>query len=330
MIDSEKRYRVLITGPQIATEAAQILEKRAFFRITPSYPSSEQIADMAAEDKIDALIVRQGKITQKVMTASPNLQVIVKHGVGVDNIDVEAATALGIPVCITPNANYQSVAEHALAMMFALAKSLPLHDRRIRNGVWDKVSDRGLELFEKCLGVIGVGRIGRRLVEMVQPLNMKVIGYDPWLAAEDFPANIQPVVDLDELLRDADFISLSCPRTQETTNMIGENEFSMMKPTAVLVNTARGGIINESALIQALQDGTIRGAGLDCFDMEPLPQDSPFMSIQDRIIMTPHLGGVTQEAVVRMGVEAARTLLDCLDGNTLARGVVLNEDVYNV
>lgn len=326
MSNSGQIYRVLITGMSIATEALEILEKSVSVRTTPSYPESKTIAAMAAEDCVDGLIVRGGgQISREVIVASPNLKIIVKHGVGVDNIDVEAATDLGIPVCITLNASYQSVAEHALSMMFALAKNLPFLDRRIRSGFWDKASNRGTELFGKCLGIIGAGRIGRRLAELVQPFKMNIIGYDPFLPDNRFPEHIRQVVNLEELLREADFISIHCPKTPETIKMIGENELKIMKPTAILINTARGGIIDESALIRVLEDGKLRGAGLDCFENEPLPTDSPLVSLQDRLIMTSHIGGGTQEALVRMGIDAVNTLLDYLDGKELVPAGIINQ-----
>ncbi len=324
MMEAEKIYRVLITGPPLQDKAMATLQKRASCRSTPLYPTLDQIAAMAAEDRIEGLIVRQGDITREVLEASTNLRVIVKHGVGVDNIDVEAATELGIAVCITANANFNSVAEHALAMMFALAKHLCLFDRQIHGGLWKKGSILGTELLEKCLGIIGIGRIGKRLAELVQPLNMTVIGYDPYLPENWSHEKIRRIGSLEEILREADFVSMHCPKTPETTNIIGEKEFKIMKPTAVLINTARGGIIDEWALVKALQEGQIRGAALDCFSMEPLPSNHPLTTIQDRLVLTPHAAGGTEESRVRMGVDAVRMLLDHLDGKKLAPGELIN------
>jgi D-3-phosphoglycerate dehydrogenase len=324
MTDDNEKYRVLITGPSLANEAAVLLDERCSYRITGPYPKPDQIATMAAENQIQGIIVRMGRITREVLTSSPDLRIVVKHGVGVDNIDVEAATELGIPVCITPYANYQSVAEHALSMMLALAKNLFLLDQQIRNGVWDKTSNPPCELYRKTLGIIGAGRIGRRLAELVQPLEMTVIGYDPFLPQGRFPESIRRVKRLEKLLREADFVSLHCPKTEETSHMIGEKELKMMKATAILINTARGGIVDETALLRALEDRIIRGAGMDCFAMEPLPQESPLLRIQDRLIVTPHIGGGAKESFVRMGIQAANILLGYLERKELDPDVLIN------
>jgi len=281
---------------------------------------------MAAEGGVDGLIVRQGQITEDVLRASPHLKVVVKHGVGVDNIDIEAASDLGIPVCITPFANYEAVAEHTLALMFSLARNLINHDQRLHKGIWEKMADQGCELLGKYLGIIGLGRIGYRLAELVEPLGMHVSAFDPYLDQRSFPKNIIRVDTLPELLKEADFISLHCPKTAETTNMIGEEELELMKPTAILINTARGGIVDESALIRSLLAGTIGGAALDCFDREPLPLHSPLLTIHSRLLLTPHIGGVTHESMVRMGTDAVLTLLAVLDGKRIEHDVVVNRD----
>lgn len=324
---SDSTYRVLVTGPLMAAEALSILEKRASWRVIPSPPQPGQIAAMAAEDGVNGIIVRQGRIGREELKASPNLRIVVKHGVGVDNIDLEAATKLGIPVCITPHANYRSVAEHALALMFALSRNLTLHDRRMRAGVWNKMADQGLDLSGKCLGIIGVGRIGKRLAELVLPLEMEVLGYDSFLPADQFPAHIHRVERLECLLRRADFVSIHCPKTPATDKLVGDEEFGLMKETAVLINTARGGIVVEAALIRSLEKGVIGGAGLDCFETEPLPEDSPLLRLDGRLIMTPHVGGVTRESLARMGSDAVDTLLNFLDGKNLSPEVVVNPGI---
>ncbi len=329
MSATDRAYRVLVTGPPMADEATHSLEQRASCRFIPSPPKAEQIIAIAEEDRVDGMIVRQGRIHRNVLEASPNLKIVVKHGVGVDNIDVWAATELGIPVCITPNANYQSVAEHALALMFALSRNLICHDRKMRAGVWSKMADQGSELYAKCLGIIGMGRIGMRLAELVRPLEMEVLGFDALLPPDRFPPYVRRVASLDELLRRADYVSIHCPKTPETENLIGDREFGLMKGTAILINTARGGIVEETALIRALEDGRIGGAGLDCFDSEPLPEDSPLLRLDERLLLTPHLGGVTRESLARMGCDAVDTLLDFLDGKRLSPDVVVNPEALD-
>jgi D-3-phosphoglycerate dehydrogenase len=320
-------YRVLITSPYIVDEAVEVLEKRCSLHKAPPQSQPAQIVELASRLSIDGMIVRQGLISKEVLSASPNLRIVVKHGVGVDNIDISAATELGIPVCITPGANYQSVAEHALAMILALSKNLFFKDSQIRDGIWDKVSNPATELYKKCLGIIGIGRIGRRLAELVQPLEMNIIGYDPYLPENLYPAIIQKVEDLKELLRKADFISLHCPKSIETINMIGEEELKIIKPTAILINTSRGGIIDELALARAMEGGRIGAAGLDCFTNEPIPSHHPLLSIKERLIMTPHVAGATEEALVRMGKEAAHILINYLEKRELDPDVLMNRRV---
>jgi len=251
------------------------------------------------------------------------MQIVVKHGVGVDNIDVAAATELGIPVAITARANFESVSEHALAMMLALAKALPRHDRRTRQGAWEKQAI-GTELLGKTLGLVGVGRTGRRLAELVQPLRMTVLGFDPYLPADRFPAGVRPVAALPELLAASDFVSVHCPLTPETRNLLGEAELRQMKPDAILVSTARGGIVNEAALARALQEDWIRAAGMDVFETEPVPTDLELLQIEERLLVSPHVAGVTQEAHLRMGTDAVEIVLQCLAGRGIDPDVWLN------
>jgi D-3-phosphoglycerate dehydrogenase len=326
-VNTSEEVRVLITG-SLADEAMGMLEGKIAYRCCEQYVESDRLAAMAAEDGIHGLIVRIGRVTREVLAASPNLKIIVKHGVGVDNIDVEAATELGIPVCITANANYESVAEHALALMFALSKNLFFLDSRMRRGAWEKFSSRSIELYGKCLGLVGVGRIGRRLAELVQPLQMRVVGLDPYLPEARFPRLVRRVGALQEVLREADFLSLHCPKTKDTVGLIGEKEFRLMKSSACIINTARGGIIDEPALVRALQEERILGAGLDCFEKEPVASDHPLLSLGN-VILTPHIAGASREAFVRMGIEAVEILSGYLVSGKLDSDVVLNPRVLH-
>jgi D-3-phosphoglycerate dehydrogenase len=320
-----KRYNVLITGPPLAPEANELLVQKASYYLPEAPPRSEAIAALAAREAVDGMIIRQGKITREVLRASPRLKVVVKHGVGVDNIDIEAASELSIPVCITPRANSQSVAEHALALMLALATNLTLHDRRLRSGIWDKMTVRGMELFGKTLGIIGLGRTGRRLADLVGPLEMEVQGFDHLLPPQRFPDKVKRVESLEELLAEADFLTIHCPKTPETVNLIGRGELQLMKSTAVVINTARGGIIDETALLSALEEGRLGGAGIDCFEKEPLPKDNPLFVFKGSLVLTPHIAGVTTESLVRMGTDAVQILFDCLEGRGLDPEVVIKK-----
>lgn len=308
------KHMVVITG-KIAEEAMKILQPACDVVCTKPYlPPAEFVAQMA-ELKADALLVRgvSGKITREVMQASPNLRVIAKHGVGVDNIDVDAATALGIPVLNTPAANFDSVAEHVLAMMLALAKDLVYQDSRMREGHWDKMGSRGRELLNKTLGLVGYGRIGRRVRELVAPFRMKVLVYDPVLRPGGAGHDVTTVGKLDELLAAADIISLHCPLTEKTRGLIGRRELQLMKKTAWLINTARGAVVDEGALIAALKAGEIAGAGLDTFAKEP-PEQLALLANAGKTVLSPHLGGVTDESYVRMGVAAAEGIMRVLSG----------------
>jgi len=328
MMDGKnKKFSVLVTGPSMALEAMAALKKKADVRIVPSPTSEEQIAVLAAEGEVEAMIIRQGKVTRRVLEASEHLGILVKHGVGVDNIDVETATRMGIPVCITPNANFQSVAELTLAHMFSLSRNLKSHDHRLHSGIWDKSADQGSELFRKTLGLIGIGRIGRRLSELIQPLEMKVVAFDPFVPADQYPEGIGKVDELTHLLEVSDYISIHCPKTESTEGLIGRKELAVMKPTVVLINTSRGGIVDEQALLDALGRGQIRGAGLDCFEQEPLSGESPMVSFKGKLLMTPHIGGVTEEALSRMGNEAVEIVLDWLMHGRINSDVLINQSV---
>lgn len=309
-----RKHVVVITG-QIAGEALQILQPTCDVVCTQPYlPAADFVAQMV-ELKADALLVRgvSGRITREVMQASPNLRVIAKHGVGVDNIDIDAATALGIPVLNTPAANYDSVAEHVLGLMLALAKDLADQDRRMRDGHWDKMGYRGRELLNKTLGLVGFGRIGRRVRELVAPLHMKVLVYDPILRSGGNGQDVTIVDTLDELLVAADIVSLHCPLTQKTRGLIGRRELRLMKRTAWLINTARGAVVDEGALIVALNAGEIAGAGLDTFTEEP-PKQLALLANAGKTVLSPHVGGVTEESFVRMGVAATKGIMRILAG----------------
>jgi len=263
---SEKSlYSVVVTGDSLAPEAMKLLEGTCRVIFAGPYPDPSKLAQLLRQEKAQGLILRTGKATAEVIQASPDLKVVAKHGVGYDSIDVAAATALRIPVIISATANFESVAEHTLGLMLSLAKDIPRMDGRMHQGFWDKTQYRGVELFRKTLGLIGFGRIGRRVSQLVAPLQVKILISDPYIPQESIPAGIQRVSPLENLLKEADIVSLHCPLTEETRNLIGKKELKMMKKSAWLINTARGGIVDEEALIEALREGEIAGAALDTF-----------------------------------------------------------------
>jgi len=324
MSGGNTKYTVVITG-RIAEEAMRILETTCEVECTkPNLSPAEFVARVAAV-KADGLLVRgvAGKVTREVMQASPNLRVIAKHGVGVDNIDVAAATALKITVLNTPAANFESVAEHVLGLMLALAKDIPHLDGRMREGQWDKLGYRGRELFGKTLGLVGFGRIGQRVQEFAALLRMQVLVYDPFLPTGWHRSDVSRVDALEPLLRAADIVSLHCPLTEKTRGLIGRRELQLMKKTAWLINTARGPVVDEPALVAALEAGEIAGAGLDTFSKEP-PEDIARLVKAGKTVLTPHVAGVTEESFVRMGVAAAEGILRILAGEAPDRECWVN------
>lgn len=325
--NSHSLFNVVITGDTIAPEAMDILSEKCRVVFTGPYPTSEMLARKLREEKADALIVRTGKAPAEVIKAFPGLKVIAKHGVGYDNIDVQTATALKIPVMTSAMANYQSVAEHTLALMFCLAKNIPWLDSRMRQGFWDKAVFSGEELFRKTLGLVGFGRIGRRVHELVAPLEMKISVYEPLLPDNLFPPTVTRITDLNELLKAADIVSLHCPLTEQTRNLIGERELGMMKKSAWLINTARGEVVNEEALIVALREGKIAAAGLDTFRKEP-PEDLRRLCEAGKVVVTPHAGAATGEAFTRMGIEAARNVLTVLEGRKSDPDYLVNPQIF--
>lgn len=308
-----KSFRVVVTGDSLAPEAMEILSASCQVVFTGPYPQPSVLAQKLQEEKAHALILRTGKASAEVIKASPELKVVAKHGAGFDSIDIQTASALKIPVMVAATANYESVAEHTLALMFSLAKDIPRLDSRMRQGHWDKAQYRGVELYQKTLGLVGFGRIGRRVSELVAPLRMRVIIFDPYIKEDLFPTGVIRVSHLEELLRGADIVSLHCPLAEQTRHLIGSNELGLMKRTAWLINTSRGEVVDEKALIAALKEGKIAAAGIDTFQKEP-PEDLQALCGAGKAVLTPHVAAATEEAYVRMGVEAARNVLQVLAG----------------
>jgi len=270
----------------------------------------------------EAIVVGVQRITREMLLNS-SVKIIAKHGVGVDNIDLEAATELGIPVTVTPNANAVSVAELTIGFIFALSKKLiDLH-----NNLYQKrqfVSNVGLELHGKILGIVGFGSIGKEVAKRALCLGMRVLVYDPYVEESNLRELGIEKMELDELLRQSDFVSLHVPLNESTRHLIDREKISLMKRTAYLINTARGGVVDEKPLAEALKSGQIAGAALDVFDVEPLPADSPFFDCPN-VIMTPHVGAHTYEAILRMNMMAAESIVDFFNGKIPKH--VVNRDV---
>lgn len=261
----------------------------------------------------DALMIRSGtKVTQAVIEAGQNLKIIGRAGVGVDNVDVPTATRRGIVVVNSPEGNTIAAAEHALAMMLAMSRHIPAADQSVKSGKWDRKSFLGVEVYKKTLGVVGLGKIGSHVATVARAMGMKLLAYDPFISSERAEQLGCRLVDLDLLLREADYITLHLPKTPETANLINEQTLSTMKPTARIINCARGGIIDEVALAAALAQGQVAGAALDVYAEEPLGE-SPLRSAPN-IVLTPHLGASTEEAQVNVAIDVAEQIRDVLLG----------------
>ena len=273
--------------------------------------SQEKLIDMIG--KYDALLVRSAtKVTADVIHAGKRLRVIARAGVGVDNIDVEAATQAGVIVVNAPTGNVVAAAEHTIAMLMAVARNLPQANAHVHEGLWKRDRFMGVEVRDKTLGTVGLGRVAQEVVRRAQGLGMNVIAYDPYVTAEYALQRGVTLTDIDTLVTNADFITLHVPLTPQTRHLIGRERLARMKPTARLINVARGGVIDEQALAEAVAAGRIAGAALDVFENEPLEADSPLRSVSN-IILTPHLGGSTIEAQEKVAEDVALQVLDVLN-----------------
>jgi D-3-phosphoglycerate dehydrogenase len=271
--------------------------------------TEERLIDWLKE--IDGAVVGVVPMTARVMENSPRLKVVSMHGVGVDHIDLQAASRLGIVIANCPGANDQAVADLAIGLMIAIARNIPPADRALRGQQWGRYS--GSELWSKTLGLIGYGRIGRGVAKRALGFDMQVLVYDPYIQADQVGLpEVRLTTSLQEVIQSADFLSLHAALTAETRAMIGEAQLRAMKPTAYLINTARGGLVDETALHKALQEKWIAGAALDVFVEEP-PLGSLLLGLEN-IVVTPHVGAHTQEAIERMGVMAAQNVIQTLQG----------------
>jgi D-3-phosphoglycerate dehydrogenase len=266
---------------------------------------------------------------QAEMDASPTMEVVARIGVGYDAVEVPALTARRVPLMVAGSANSTSVAEHAFHLMMALAKRTPALDAMVRKGAWgDRHAGLPMELSGKTVLIVGFGRIGARSARRCQGFDMNVLIYDPFVPAGTITAaGCEPVTDLDAALPRADFVSIHCPKNPETVGLFNAARLARMKRGAFIVNTARGGIIDEPALHAALTSGQIAGAGLDVFDMEPTPVNNTLLQL-DTVIASPHMAGVTTESVAGMAMVTAENILSVLDGKT-NRDNVINREVLD-
>ena len=277
--------------------------------------SEDELASIIGEH--DGLIIRSAtKVTAKVLEKPGKLRGIARAGVGIDNVDVPTATRKGILVMNTPGGNTLSAAEHTMALILTMSRNVVPACNSLKAGTWDKKSYTGNQLNNKTIGIIGLGRIGMAVAKMAAGFNMKILGYDPLATPPDAEKySIEMTESLEKIFKEADFITLHVPRNEQTLNMIGEAQLKMMKPTTRIVNCARGGIINEDALYNALEKKIIAGAALDVFAEEP-PKNKRFEKLANCLV-TPHLGASTEEAQIEVAVEAAQILVDALKGGPI-------------
>ncbi len=301
--------RILVSDP-LSEEGLKILENEPEFKV--DIKTKLTPAELKEEIKnYDVLLVRSStKVTKEIIELGSKLKVIGRAGVGLDNVDLDAASKKGIIVMNTPGGNTISTAEHAFSLIMSLARNIAQANASMKRGEWDRKKFMGIELHGKTLGVVGLGRIGTEVALRALSFKMKVLAYDPFLSLEKAKELGVDVVDIEELLKNSDIITVHTPLTEQTKHFIGENEFKLMKYGVRIVNCARGGIIDEAALEKYLESGKVAGAALDVFENEP-PKDSPFLK-RDNVVMTPHLGASTEEAQVNVAIDVAESVRDAL------------------
>lgn len=302
--------KILITDP-VAPEAVKELQQAKHKVDVKAELTPEELLRIIPD--YHALIVRSAtKVTAEVIQAGKNLKVIGRGGIGLDNIDVKKAKERGIEVLNTPAASSISVAELALALMFAVARKIGFAHTSLKKGKWVKKQCEGVELYGKVLGVIGAGRIGREVIKRAKGLGMKVVATDPDDNVRPLLKEMNvPLTSLEELLPQADYLTLHLPLLPSTRNLVDEKEFGKMKDGVILINASRGGVVNEKALVHALEKGKVAGAGIDVFEKEPIEADNPLLKF-DTVVLTPHVGASTVEGQFRVGIEIARKVNESL------------------
>jgi D-3-phosphoglycerate dehydrogenase / 2-oxoglutarate reductase len=307
------KRRILVTDKLAEEGLARLRDEPGVEVVVNTKLAQDPAALKLALNDADGIVIRSGtQLTADVLDGQKRLSAIVRAGVGVDNIDVGAATRLGIVVMNTPGGNTVSTAEHTMALLLSLSRNVASANDSLKSGKWERTKFTGTQLEGKTLGVIGLGRVGLAVAKRAQGFGMTVLGFDPFLSAEKATEyGLESIARLDDLWGRADFLTLHTPLTAETRNLIGAREIALMKPTVRIINCARGGLIDEPALAEALKTGKVAGAAIDVFDPEPPPTGHPLVGLP-QVLVTPHLGASTEEAQVSVAVEAARLLSDFL------------------
>ena len=299
--------KVMVCDP-VSSKGIALLQSHPEFQVVVLDKRLSEAELIPLISDVEAFVVRsETKITRKVMEAAPRLRAVGRAGVGVDNVDVEAATQRGVVVMNTPGGNTISTAELSFSMLMALARKIPQATASMRAGEWNRKAFSGTELYSKTLGVLGMGRIGTEVAKRALAFGMKVLAYDPYLAPSRAKALQVDLAELDDIFTQADFITVHMPLNDETRGMVNAAAFEKMKKGVRVINCARGGIINEADLLAAVQGGKVAGAALDVYEAEPLPKESPLRGVP-QIVMTPHLGASTEEAQENVGIEIAESI----------------------
>jgi D-3-phosphoglycerate dehydrogenase / 2-oxoglutarate reductase len=301
---------VVLVAEELSPAGIALLESSFQVRYTDGADRSKLLPALA---DVDAVIVRSATtIDAEAIAHAPKLRVVARAGVGLDNVDVDAATKAGVMVVNAPASNVVSAAEHAVALLLALARNVPQAMASLQSGQWKRSAYTGVELQDKVVGILGLGRIGALVAERLAAFDMTVIAYDPYVSAARSTQLGVRMAGLDELLAESDFISVHLPKSAETAGLIGDRELHLVKPEVRIINAARGGIVDEAALADALRDGRVAGAGIDVYAKEPCT-DSPLFGF-DNVVVTPHLGASTAEAQEKAGTQVARSVRLALDG----------------
>jgi D-3-phosphoglycerate dehydrogenase / 2-oxoglutarate reductase len=314
------RHIVVFTDGSIRKEAVDLLAQSCEVRVLDAYPGEDALIEACRD--AHAILARLGTVTGRVIESSPRLRIVARHGVGVDAVDLDAATRRGVVVTTTGSENAAAVAEYTFALLLALSRHVVAADAGMRNGEWTRDPLVGIELDGLTLGVIGYGAIGRRVARQARGFGMRVVAHD---TTSSTPEPGVTMTSLDDLLAQADVVSLHTRLHADNARLIDARALSLMKPGAYLVNTARGELVDEAALIAALNGGTLRGAALDTYEHEPLAPDNPLRRMRN-VVLSPHVAGQTEAALRRVALAAAQCILDELAGRRPA--FVYNLEAY--
>jgi D-3-phosphoglycerate dehydrogenase len=323
--------KILVSDP-LSEEGLKILSDVKEFQVDVKTDLKPEALKSIIKD-YDALIVRSAtKVTKDIINSADKLKVIGRAGVGLDNVELDAATQKGIIVMNTPGGNTISTAEHTMSMILALSRNIPQAYASMKQGEWKRSKFMGVELYDKVMGIVGFGRIGRAVAVRARSFGMKILAYDPYLSREVAQAQGAEVVELKELFKKSEYITVHTPLSEETRHMVSAKEFAMMKKGVYIINCARGGIIDEQALINAIKEGKVAGAAIDVFEKEPLAVDSELLKLGN-VITTPHLGASTEEAQVNVAIEVAQITRDALLGKGIRNAAnypCLEPEVYKI